>query len=151
MKLDFNKLSNIQKDFRLGNLGEGFNAWNIKQILDEDDNLTLSSVITAVEKRKICKSKIGENKLDELTEDERQILKMCDEKLHIETQFYEVSIDGGNITLFILEHENKLVKVFSFNDHEHSDGEIYEEEVKKIIKRTTIVYDFEEGYKTRID
>lgn len=70
MKINLTKLGKIQGEFRLGNIGE-FTAWNIKNLLDGDGNLTLSSILETVENSKSFKVKIGGSKLEDLTKKER--------------------------------------------------------------------------------
>lgn len=70
MKINLKKLGKIQEEFRLGNIGE-FTAWNIKNLLDGDGNLTLSSILETVENSKSFKVKIGGSKLEDLTKKER--------------------------------------------------------------------------------
>ena len=150
MKINLTKLGKIQGEFRLGNIGN-FTALEIKNLLNEEGDLTLSSIIEAVENKKSFKAKLGENKLDKLTEDERQILKMCDEKLHIETQYHKTSLYGGSIMFLIVEYENTTVKIFSYNNHESSEEELYEEDLDKITETIIITFTCKNGYATKIE
>ncbi len=150
MKINLTKLGKIQEEFRLGNIGN-FTALEIKKLLNEEWNLTLSSIIKAVENKKSFKAKLGENKLDKLTEDERQILKMCDEKLHIKTQYHKTSLYGGSIIFLIVKYENTIVKIFSYNNHESSEEELYEEDLDKITETIIITYTCKNGYATKIE
>lgn len=150
MKINLTKLGKIQGEFRLGNIGN-FTALEIKKLLNAEGNLTLSSIIEAVENKKSFKAKLGENKLDKLTEDERQILKMCDEKLHIKTQYHKTSLYGGSIIFLIVKYENTIVKIFSYNNHESSEEELYEEDLDKITETIIITYTCKNGYATKIE
>lgn len=150
MKINLTKLGKIQGEFRLGDIGN-FTALEIKKLLNEEGNLTLSSIIEAVENKKSFKAKLGENKLDKLTEDERQILKMCDEKLHIKTQYHKTSLYGGSIMFLIVKYENTIVKIFSYNNHESSEEELYEEDLDKITETIIITYTCKNGYATKIE
>ena len=150
MKVNLTKLGKIQREFRLGNIGN-FTALEIKNLLNEDGNLTLSFIIETAENNKSFKAKLGENKLDKLTEDERQILKMCDEKLHIGTQYHKTSLYGGSIMFLIVKYENTIVKIFSYNNHESSEEELYEEDLDKITETIIITYTCKNGYATKIE
>lgn len=151
MKANLLKLANLQENFKLGNLSYNLSAWDIRDMVDEENILTISYILQAIENDFICDVKIGDYKLDYLTEEEKNILRICDEKLSIETQYRKAGDIGGGVMLLVISHKGVVVKVFSYNSHEHSEGTLFEEDISKVIKKTINIYDFEKGYKTHLD
>ena len=153
MKVNLKKLTKLQEEFKEGNLLQNITAWDILEIIDEESStISLHHLIKAMEEGDIYLEEdiLKEYGIDELTREEDSILRSCDEKLYIATQ-YMYSSDNGNVMLMSVVHENTLVKVFSYYNHEHSDGKIYKEDINKITKKTVTIYDFVDDYKMQID
>mgnify|MGYP006352581459 FL=1 len=153
MKINLKKLTKLQEEFKEGNLLQNITAWDILEIIDEESStISLHSLIKAMEEGDIHLKEdiLKEYGIDELTREEDSILRDCDEKLHITTQFM-YSSDNGNIMLMSVSYENNLVKLFSYYNHEHSDGELYTEDINKITKKTVTIYGFVDKYEMQID
>ena len=153
MKINLKKLTKLQEEFKEGNLLQHITAWDILDFTGrEGGTISLHSLIKDMEEGDIHLEEdiLEEYGIDELTREEDSILRDCDEKLHITTQFM-YSSDNGNIMLMSVVYENTLVKVFSYYDHEHSDGELYTEDISKVTKKTVTIYDFVDEYEMQID
>ena len=51
----------------------------------------------------------------------------------------------------IVKYENTIVKIFSYNNHESSEEELYEEDLDKITETIIITYTCKNGYATKIE
>ncbi len=152
MKINLKKLTKLQEEFKEGNLLQNITAWDILDFTGrEGGTISLHSLIKAMEEGDIYLEEdiLEEYGIDKLTREEDSILRDCDEKLHITTQFM-YSSDNGNIMLMSVVYENTLVKLFSYYDHEHY-GELYKEDISKVTKKTVTIYDFIDDYEMQID
>ena len=61
------------------------------------------------------------------------------------------SSDNGNIMLMSVVYENTTVKIFSYNNHESSEEELYEEDLDKITETIIITFTCKNGYATKIE
>ena len=153
MKVNLKKLTKLQEEFKEGNLLQNITAWDILNLIGrEGGTISLHSLIKDMEEGDIYLEEdiLKEYGIDELTREEDSILRDCDEKLHITTQFM-YSSDNSNIILMSVSYENNLVKLFSYYNHEHSDGELYTEDINKITKKTVTIYGFVDKYEMQID
>ena len=154
MKINLTKLTKLQEEFKEGNLLQNITAWDILEIIDEESStISLHSLIKAMEEGDIYLEEdiLKEYGIDKLTREEDSILRDCDEKLHIKTQYHKTSLYGGSIMLLIVKYEDTIVKIFSYNNHEFSEEELYEEDLDKITEITIITYTCKDGYATKIE